>query len=82
MKEFRPHSSSLNEESPQKQNLLPNDIEDAQQPPPKITKLKKPSFVTILDGPLNNYQDFKNVFNAKNVGSKTNRRHAQSKSIN
>ena len=32
----------------------------------------------MLDGPLNTYQDFKNVFNAKNVGSKTNRRHAPS----
>lgn len=38
----------------------------------------------MLDGPLNTYQDFKNVFNAKNVGSKTNRRHApnQSRSSN
>ena len=27
-----------------------------------------------MDGPLNTYQDFKNVFNAKNVGSKSSRR--------
>ena len=28
----------------------------------------------LTDGPLNTYQDFKNVFNAKKVGPKTNRR--------
>jgi len=28
------------------------------------------------DGPLNTYQDFKNVFNAKHLGPKTNRRQA------
>ena len=30
----------------------------------------------MLDGPLSTYQDFKNVFNAKNVGGKSNRRSA------
>ena len=28
----------------------------------------------LTDGPLNTYQDFKNVFNAKHLGPKTNRR--------
>jgi hypothetical protein len=30
----------------------------------------------LLEGPLSTYQDFKNVFNAKNVGGKSNRRSA------
>lgn len=89
---MRPHSSSQNEQdSPQKNsNLLPpsddGSVQQQAAPAQKISKLQKPSFITILDGPLNTYQDFKNVFNAKNVGSKTNRRHApssnQSRSIN
>ena len=28
----------------------------------------------LTDGPLNTYQDFKNVFNAKHLGPKSNRR--------
>ena len=30
----------------------------------------------FTEGPLNTYQDFKNVFNAKHLGPKTNRRQA------
>lgn len=41
----------------------------------------KPSNVSshsqlLTDGPLNTYQDFRNVFNAKHLGSKSNRRQA------
>lgn len=63
------------------------DLTEPLNPTPKRGQLadraaNKPSNVSsqaqlLTDGPLNTYQDFKNVFNAKHLGPKSNRRQAQ-----
>lgn len=83
----RPHAGSFNGEDEEKvspsnlmtplvENSLANPTMSGQnrigsKPPTNSSQSQ-----LLTDGPLNTYQDFRNVFNAKHLGPKSNRRQA------
>lgn len=89
----RQHASSVHNEDEGDVNLLPPRGEGSQgrvgslvkgesQEPSLLKNSRNNGNVSSqksfgTDGPLNTYAEFKNVFNAKGVGTKTHRRQAQ-----